>query len=334
MERRRLGRSEIEVSAVIFGAWAVGGWMWGGNDRAQSVAAIRAAIDAGVTTIDTAPIYGQGLSEEIVGEAIRHVPRHEVEVLTKCGLRWDVEVGEFFFESEGNDGRRVRTYRHAGYDSVIAECEASLRRLRTDYIDLLQVHWPDPTTPIHETMEALATLVNQEKVRAVGVSNFSVEQMREAERTVSLVSNQLPYSMVNRGIEADLVPYCREHGKSILAYSPLQRGLLTGKYEAGHVFAKGDHRAENEFFEPENVRRVNAFLDEIRPIANGHRATLTQLVIAWTIAQPGITAALVGARDAAQARANAKGGTIKLSAAELTEIRERLTGMELMVERE
>jgi aryl-alcohol dehydrogenase-like predicted oxidoreductase len=329
MEKRRLGKSELEVSAVIFGAWAIGGWMWGGNDRAESVGAIRAAIDAGVTTIDTAPIYGQGLSEELVGEAIRHVPRDEVQILTKCGLRWDAVAGEFFFESEGADGRPVRTYRHASHDSVIAECEASLRRLGTDYIDLLQVHWPDPTTPISETMDALATLVHQDKVRAIGVSNFSVEQIREADEAVSLVSNQLPYSMVNRGIEADLVPYCREHGKSILAYSPLQRGLLTGKYAPGHVFAKGDHRAENEFFTDDNIRRVNAFLDEIRPIADGHRATLTQLVIAWTIAQPGITAALVGARDAAQARANAKGGTIKLGAAELTEIRERMAGMEL-----
>jgi aryl-alcohol dehydrogenase-like predicted oxidoreductase len=330
MEKRRLGRSELEVSAVVFGAWAIGGWMWGGNDRAESVGAIRAAIDAGVTTIDTAPIYGQGLSEEIVGEAIRGLPRNEVQILTKCGLRWDAVAGEFFFESEGTDGRPVRAYRHAGYDSVIAECEASLRRLGTDYIDLLQVHWPDPTTPIAETMDALATLVHQDKVRAIGVSNFSVEQMREADEAVSLVSNQLPYSMVNRGIEDDLVPYCLEHGKSILAYSPLQRGLLTGKYAPGHVFAKGDHRAENEFFADESIRRVNAFLDEIRPIADGHRATLTQLVIAWTIAQPGITAALVGARDAAQARANAKGGTIKLGAAELAEIRERMMELEVV----
>ncbi|HVE15104.1 MAG TPA: aldo/keto reductase, partial [Chthoniobacterales bacterium] len=278
----------------------------------------------GVSSIDTAPIYGQGFSEEIVGEAIRGVPRHEIQLLTKCGLRWDTEQGEYFFESEGNDGKPVRTYRYAARDSVIAECEASLKRLGTDYLDLLQLHWPDPTTPIEETMEAFATLVNQGKVRAVGVSNYSVEQMITAEETISLSSNQVAYSMVNRGIETDLVPHCLEHGKGILAYSPLQRGVLTGKYEPGHAFGSGDHRARNEFFQPENIRRINAFLDSIKPIADAHGATMAQLVIAWTVAQPGITAALVGARDAEQARANARGADFKLSVEEIADINGKL----------
>jgi aryl-alcohol dehydrogenase-like predicted oxidoreductase len=329
MEIRKLGNTELEITPVVFGAWAVGGWMWGGNDRAKSIEAIRASIDAGVTSIDTAPIYGQGFSEELVGEAIRGLPRHDLQILTKCGLRWDVEAGEYFFESEGNDGRPVRTYRYAARDSVIAECEASLQRLGIDYIDLLQLHWPDPTTPIDETMEAFATLVNQGKVRAVGVSNYSAEQMHIAEQTISLTSNQVPYSMVERDIEADLVPYCLEHGRAILAYSPLQRGVLTGKYLPGHAFAQGDHRARNEFFADENIRRINAFLEKIRPLADAHDATLAQLVIAWTLAQPGITAALVGARDAVQARANAKGGEIKLTAGELAAINRELAALTL-----
>ncbi|MDD5200765.1 MAG: aldo/keto reductase [Terrimicrobiaceae bacterium] len=332
MKKRRLDSSEVEVSVVVFGAWAAGGWMWGGNERAKSIEAIRASIELGVTSIDTAPIYGQGLSEEIVGEAILDIPRADLQILTKCGLRWDVEAGEFFFESEGNDGHPVRTYRYAARDSVIAECEASLLRLGTDYLDLLQLHWPDPTTPIDETMEALAKLADQGKIRAAGVSNYSVEQMRVAEQTVSLASNQMPYSMVNRGIEADLVPYCVERGRAILAYSPLQRGLLTGKYRPGHAFAAGDHRARYEFFTDENVRRVDAFLDSIRPLADARGITLAQLVIAWTIAQPGITAALVGARDAEQARANAQGGEIELTPAELDEIARRLAGLRLDVE--
>lgn len=329
MEMRRVGGSEVEIATVVFGAWAVGGWMWGGNERAKSVEAIRASIEAGVSSIDTAPIYGQGLSEEIVGEAVRGFDRGKLQLLTKCGLRWDVEAGEYYFESEGNDGRPVRTYRYAARDSVIAECEASLRRLGTDYIDLLQLHWPDATTPIHETMEAFAILLAQGKVRAVGVSNYSVEQMKTAEQTVSLASNQVPYSMVERGIEADLVPYCLEHGKGILAYSPLQRGVLTGKYRPGHQFGRGDHRARNEFFKDGNVRRINAFLETIRPIADAHGATLSQLVIAWTAAQPGITAALVGARDAEQARANARGAEIALSAGELAEINRKLDALTL-----
>jgi aryl-alcohol dehydrogenase-like predicted oxidoreductase len=303
--------------------------MWGGNDHQKSIEAIRASIDSGVTSIDTAPVYGQGLSEQIVGEAIRGLPRDEVQILTKCGLRWDAAVGEFFFDSEGSDGSTVRTYRYAARDSVLAECEASLRRLGTDYIDLYQLHWPDPTTPIAETMDAFATLVNQGKVRAVGVSNFSAAQMHDADQLVSIVSNQVPYSMVNRGIEADLVPYCIEHGKGILAYSPLQRGLLTGKFTAGHVFAPGDHRAGNEFFSAENIRRVNVFLDSVRPIADGHRATVSQLAIAWAASQPGIAAVLVGVRDALQARANAVGGHIRLSDGEQAEIRNRLAELKL-----
>ncbi len=157
---RRLGKSDVHDSPVIFGAWAVGGWMLGGNEHSKSVEAIRASIDAGVTSIDTAPIYGQGFSEELVGEAIRGLKRHGLQLLTKCGLRWDTEKGEYFFQSEGNDGKPVRTYRYAARDSIIAECEASLRRLGTDYLDLLQLHWPDPTTPIDETMEAFATFGN------------------------------------------------------------------------------------------------------------------------------------------------------------------------------
>ena len=329
MEMRQLDGSEVKVSRVVFGAWAIGGWMWGGAEHRDAVAAIRASVDAGVTTIDTAPVYGQGRSEEIVGEAIRGLDRSKLQILTKCGLRWDAEVGEFFFEIQGNDGRRVRTFRYAGHDSAIAECEASLRRLGTDYIDVLQLHWPDPTTPIHETMEAFATLVNQGKVRAVGVSNYSVAQMAEAELTVGIVSNQVPYSMVNRGIEADVIPYCLEHGKAVLAYSPLQRGLLTGKFSPDHTFAPTDHRGRNEYFTPENIRRVNGFLGTLRDLAEDHDATLAQLVIAWTLAQPGITAALVGARDAEQALANARGGEIQLDPAEVELINKRLGSLVL-----
>lgn len=330
MEKRRVGRTDLEITPVVFGSWAAGGWLWGGNERSDSVAAIRASIEAGVTSIDTAPIYGQGLSEEIVGEAIRDFPREDVQILTKCGLRWDVEKGEYFFESEGNDGLPVRTYRYAARDSVIAECEASLRRLGVDWIDLMQLHWPDPTTPIHETMEALASLVSQGKVRAVGVSNYTVEQMREAERTISISSNQMPYSMVLRDIERDVVPYCVEHGKGVLAYSPLQRGVLTGKYRPGHEFSHGDHRSVHVFFREGNVERINGFLDSIRPIAEGHGATIAQLVIAWTIARPGITGALVGARNAQQATANAAAAHLRLSEAEIAQINERLDALNLV----
>ncbi len=329
MEKRQLGQSEVRVSAIAFGAWAVGGWMWGGTDVKKSVAAIRAGIDSGMTTIDTAPAYGLGLSERIVGEVIKDVPRHSVQILTKFGLRWDEGAEAVSFEGAAADSTPIDLHRSAGRESVIQECEASLRRLGVETIDLFQLHWPDRSTPIEETMLALAELVEAGKIRAAGVSNFSVAQMEEAESVFSFVSNQMPYSMVNRGIEADVLPHCITHDKAVLAYSPLQRGLLTGKFTAAHAFQAGDHRGESEYFTAENIRAVDAFLDAIRPIAEAHGATLSQLVIAWTIAQPGITSALVGARDADQALANAKAGEIRLTPDDLATISSELASLRL-----
>ena len=160
MEYRKLGNSDLSVSAITYGAWAIGGWMWGGTERKDAVAAIKTSYELGVTSVDTAPAYGQGLSEEIVGEAIKSIPRDKIQILTKYGLRWDKQIGEFFFASKGNNREDVNMYRYAGRDSVIYECENSLRRLGTDYIDLYQIHWDDPTTPIEETMEAVSSLID------------------------------------------------------------------------------------------------------------------------------------------------------------------------------
>jgi aryl-alcohol dehydrogenase-like predicted oxidoreductase len=303
--------------------------MWGGADRREAVEAIRAAYDAGVTSIDTAPAYGQGLSEEIVAEAISGIDRSKVQILTKFGLRWDTTEGEFFFKSKDNHGRDIDMHKLASRESVIKECEDCLRRLNTDYIDLFQIHWPDATTPIAETMEALQRLLEQGKIRAAGVCNYSAAQMREAEQTIPLTSNQVPYSMVLRDIEAEVVPYALEHGNAIIAYSPLQRGLLTGKIRPGHEFNAGDTREGNVFYSEENIRSVNIFLDELRPLASEKDATIGQLVIAWTIRQPAITIALVGARNAQQAIENARAGEISLSDEELRMINEKLEKLEI-----
>ena len=168
MEYRTLGNSELKVSAITFGAWAAGGWMWGSTDRNDAIEAIKAAYDLGVTSIDTAPIYGQGTSEEIVGEAIKGIPRDQVQLLTKFGMRWDLDKGDFAFHSKNNQGEPIEIYKYAGKESIIYECEQSLKRLGTDYIDLYQIHWPDSTTPIAETFEAVQQLVDQGKVRNVG----------------------------------------------------------------------------------------------------------------------------------------------------------------------
>src|SRR5699024_7149537 len=187
----------------------------------------------------------------------------------------------------------------------------------------------DPTTPIQESMEAVAKLKEQGKIREAAVCNYSADQMREAEQAISLASNQVPYSMLRRGIEEEVVPYCREHNKGILAYSPLQRGLLTGKMEPGQEFGEGDDRANSPYYSDENIKRVNDFLESIRPVANEHNASLAQLTIAWTLAQPGITIALVGARNEQQATQNAQATDISLSDEDLSHINQRLDVLEL-----
>ncbi|HZI53464.1 MAG TPA: aldo/keto reductase [Chitinophagaceae bacterium] len=332
MEYRNLGKSDLKISVITFGAWAAGGWMWGGADRNNAVEAIRASYHAGVTSIDTAPAYGQGASEEIVGEAIKGLPREKLQLLTKYGLRWDLTKGTFYFKSKDNGGNDIDIYKYAGKKSIIKECEDSLRRMGTDYIDLYQIHWPDVATPVAETMEAVAQLIRQGKVKYAGVCNYNVEQLKEAQKTLALVSNQVPYSMVKRDIEKEVVPYCMENNLSILAYSPLQRGLLTGKMKPGYVFAPGDHRAELFFFKNENIKRTNTFLDKIRPLAAEKKATLSQVVLRWTVERPGITIALVGARDAAQAVENAKAMEIRLSKEEIAFINEELEQVTLVRE--
>lgn len=326
----KAGQSGLEISVITFGAWAAGGWMWGGTERSDAVKAIKESYDAGVTSIDTAPIYGQGLSEEIVSEAIKGIPRDKVQILTKFGMRWDLAKGDFAMHSKKNNGQAIDIYKYAGKESIIKECEDSLQRLGTDYIDLYQIHWPDKTTPIAETMEAVSQLIQQGKVRYAGVCNYNADQMREAADSIHLASNQVPYSMVKRGIEAETVPYCLEHGKAILAYSPLERGLLTGKMKPGHPFSADDHRAKLHFYKDENLQRVNAFLDKIKPLADDKGASLGQLVLRWTVEQPGITIALAGARDAKQALQNAAAIDFELTPEEIIFITGHLNQLELV----
>ncbi|MBL7221286.1 MAG: aldo/keto reductase [Phycisphaerae bacterium] len=327
---RKLGKSDVEISAITFGAWAVGGWMWGGTDEAQSIAAIRKAIELGITSIDTAAVYGFGRSEEIVAKAIEPCKREDLQILTKFGLRWDIsEPAPERWKTTGRDGKPATVSHWAKADGIIHECEQSLKRLNTDYIDVFQQHWPDPGTPVDESAEALTKLLAQGKIRAVGESNFSVELLDEISHQIPIASNQPPYSMVNRGIEDDVLPYCVENDISVIVYSPLQRGLLTGKITPGYEFHGDDHRANSGLFKGENLNRTNAFLNEIRPIAESHGATLAQLVINWTLNRPGITAVLVGARNPKQAEENAKALQFDLSEDETASINEKLDALEL-----
>ena len=324
MEYRKLGESGLELSAITYGAFAIGGTLWGGTEKQDSIGAIQASIDNGVTSIDTAPFYGLGLSEKLIGEAIKGRDRSKIQLLTKFGLVWDGSnngKGEFFFDAQEN-GKTYPVYKFASKANVIKEVEESLKRLGTDYIDLLQIHWPDATTPIDETMLALEDLIEQGKIRAAGVSNYSVEQLKEASKSIKIASNQVPYSMLNKSIEKDLIPYVLENNIGIIAYSPMERGLLTGKYFKDAKLKNDDHR--NDYFGQFDAEKVKAFLDAIEPLAAAKNATLSQLVLRWTSTQPGITVVLAGARNAEQAIDNAKAMDINIADEEMKFINSEL----------
>ncbi|MEA2707657.1 MAG: hypothetical protein QOF78_258 [Phycisphaerales bacterium] len=330
MQMRQLGTSDLKISPIIFGAWAIGGWMWGGQDQADSIEAIRASIDNGVTTIDTAAIYGMGFSEQIVAKGIRG-KRDKVQLATKCGMRWDSlaegDQGSDPWPQKDNEGNDVVIRKNARPASIVYECEQSLKRLQTDHIDLYQIHWPDVSTPVEDSMRAMVKLKEQGKIRAIGVSNYDVEWLRNAEKVTKIASNQPPYSLMQRKIEKEILPYCREHKIGVIVYSPLERGLLTGKVPPERKFPDGDHRAEHKFFTPEMRQKVLDALATIKPIADKHKASFAQLAINWTIHEPGITAALVGARNAEQATHNAGAMKFTLTEPERKQIRAAFDGI-------
>ena len=296
--------------------------MWGGADENDAIDAIRASIDHGVNTIDTAAIYGQGRSEEIVGRAIRGIPRDKIVIATKGGRRWDSAEGSDPWSTTDIQAKPITIRSNSRRQSIFYECEQSLRRLGVDVIDLYQIHWPDKTTPIAEGIGAMEELRRQGKIRAIGVSNYGPELLREAVGVAPIHSLQPPYSLIQRQIERDgTLAFCRENNIAVIVYSPMERGLLTGKVTPDRQFAPGDHRATHKFFTVENRKRVLAALEKVKPIADRHGASYAQLVVNWTFNEPGITAALVGARNAEQAAHNAGAMRFALSPEERAEVR-------------
>jgi aryl-alcohol dehydrogenase-like predicted oxidoreductase len=281
MQYRQLGNSDLNVSVIGFGGWAAGRLFWGEDVvDADSIAAVHRALDLGINLFDTAPVYGAGHSECILAEALGS-RRSEVYLATKCGrLR----------SAEG------KLYNDSSPAAITAECEASLQRLRTDVIDLYQVHWPDEDTPFEDTMAALVRLQGQGKIRHIGVSNFTVAQMDRLRAAGELASVQPPYSLLARGIEAEVLPYCRQHNLGLLAYSPMRRGLLTGKHRADATFPASDSRSQDPMFQGERLARIVAAVDEMAKLATEHGRTPGQMAIAWVLSQPGVTVALCGAK--------------------------------------
>ncbi len=320
MKYRKLGSSDLNVSVVALGTWSIGGgpW-WGDSDDTESIRAIQASIDAGVNLIDTAPVYGFGHSEEIVGLAIKG-RRDKVVLATKCGLWWDDETGTLHFEQNGRTVRRCLEPR-----TIRIEVDASLRRLGTDHIDLLQTHAQalEPfKTPIADTMSCLMDLRQEGKILAIGVSNCSTSQMDEYRAAGALVSNQPRFSILDRTIERALLPYCRQHNVAVLAYSPLEQGLLTGKIGMDTTFAPESFRNKIQWYSPDKRRLVLDMLDGWKNLTHKYECTLSQLVIAWTISQPGLTVALCGARKVSDAVENARAGSIELEPEDIALMRD------------
>ena len=280
--------TQLRVSRVALGTWAMGGWMWGGTDERESVATIRAALDQGINLIDTAPVYGFGVSEEIVGRAVGSAGlRSHAVIATKVGLEW-------------RDGK---VYRNATRDRIMREIDASLRRLRTDHIDIYQVHWPDPLVPIEETAEAMRALYDQGKIRAIGVSNFSVAQMERFRGVAPLHVLQPPYNLFERAIEAEILPYCRANNIATFGYGALCRGLLSGRMRADTTFEGDDMRRLDPKFQPPRYAQYLTAVERLDQLARDffHRRVI-HLAVRWMLDQ-GISVALWGGRHPDQLEA-------------------------------
>lgn len=326
MKYRELGTSGIKASVVGLGTFAIGGWFWGGAQEEQSIAAIHASIDAGVNLIDTAPIYGFGLSEKVVGKAVQG-KRDKVLIATKCGLVWDKEEGEFFTHASDlgptDEPSSYKVYKNQRPEMIRTELENSLRRLNTDYVDLYQTHWQDATTPIEETMDALLKLKDEGKIRAIGVSNITVDHLKQYGS--GIVSAQEKFSLLDRGIaENGIIDYCVENKLSILSYFTLEQGLLTGKLSPERSFDEGDMRKGDPKFTPENREKVQFLLKDFKPTAEKYNCTIPQLMIALTASQRGISHVLIGARNEKQAAENARGGYVDISTDDLQTLNERI----------
>jgi len=318
---RPLGSSGLNITTVGFGSWAVGGggWSfgWGPQDDSESIATMRHALDLGINWIDTAAVYGLGHSEEVVGRLLHDLPESQRPfIFTKCGLTWD------------SKNPMVEPRRVLKPDSIRRECEASLRRLGIERIDLYQFHWPDPDTPAEDSWSEMDKLVKEGKVRAAGVSNFSTDLLERCEKIRHVDSLQPPFSLINRKAGEKEIPWCEKHHTGVICYSPMQSGLLTEGFTTSRVsrMAADDWRRRSAEFNEPNLSRNLALRDALQPIAQRHGASVSAVAIAWTLAWPGVTGAIVGARTPAQVDGWIQAATLELSAADLREITSAVEG--------
>ena len=313
---RPLGSSGLQITTLGFGSWAVGGggWSfgWGPQDDTDSIATMRHALELGINWIDTAAVYGLGHSEEVVAKLLRDLPLSERPLIfTKCGLIWDVnkpmEVAKRILKPE----------------VIRRECEASLRRLGVERIDLYQFHWPDESgTPVEESWGTMVKLMEEGKVRAAGVSNFTVELLERCAAIRHVDSLQPPFSLINRDAGQSLLPWCASHNTGVICYSPMQSGILTERFSAERVarMAGDDWRRRSPEFQTPNLSRNVALRDSLRPIAARHGVSVSAVAIAWTLSWPGLTGAIVGGRTPAQVDGWIQAASLQLTPADLAEI--------------
>lgn len=310
MQTRTLGNSDMQITPVGFGSWAIGGgnWAggWGPQDDGDAIEAIQRAIELGMNWIDTAAVYGLGHSEELVGQAVRGL-KQKPYIFTKCALLWDAN-------------RKVHNSLKA--DSVRRECDASLRRLGVDQIDLYQIHWPDPEAEIEEGWEAMARLQEEGYLRWIGVSNFSVAQMQRVQRIAPITSLQPQYSLIDRYIEGEILPFCAQNNIGVIVYSPMASGLLTGKMTRERIanFPQDDWRRTNENFQEPKLSQNLALAERLGQIGRRHNLSAGEVAIAWTLRRPEVTGAIVGGRSAAQVEGIIGAGDFRLSEDELREV--------------
>ena len=321
MEKREIGNSGIFVSAMALGTWAIGGgsW-WGENDDKTSIRTIQKGVEEGIQWIDTAPVYGFGHSEEVVGRALKGLSRDKVILSTKCGLQWYEKKGSLHMIRDGHE-----VYRDLTKEGLRRDLEKSLRRLGTEYIDVYYTHWqctPPAMVPIEETMDALMTFKKEGKIRAIGASNVTTDIVREYKKYGQLDAIQEKYSLLDRKIEQQLLPLCRELGITMQAYSPLEQGLLTGKIGMDYVVKPGEVRENRKWWMPENRRLALEMLESFQTICDRHQCPLSHVIIAWTMAQSERINVLCGARKLYQVEENVKGARLKLEKEEIQWITE------------
>ena len=298
IETVRFGKTDLLVSPLVLGTWVTGGWAWGGADEKEALAAVMRALELGINFIDTAPVYGFGKSEEIVGRAIKECGREKVVVATKCGLEWD-------------EKERIR--RNSSPGRILQEVDDSLKRIGVDCIDLYQIHWPDPAVAFEDSMKTMFKIREQGKIRHIGVSNFSRSQIERIMRLGEVYSLQPSYNMFEREAEKELLPFCLENEIAVLGYGGLCRGLLTGKFKGDERFPRGDLRRTDPKFKPDRFKIYVKAVDAIKPIAASYGKSPAQFALRWALHQPGVTCVIAGARTARQAEDNAGalGWTIK-----------------------